>query len=192
MALIKCPECGKEVSDKAGSCPECGCPISRECFPENARKQNKNKIVAAPFGVVLLAFVVSVFLPNTKKNRDYESYSYSYSGGSSSSYGTSRTPKNDDSTIFRHLEITNFSCRSGKYYGKMQCSVKNNNSHTVGGWFRVNFYDSGGTLIYNQLMSLPDVAPGESVVCSTTIPRDDYPHNYADVTFSQATLSIED
>lgn len=27
MALIKCPECGREVSDKATSCPTCGCPI---------------------------------------------------------------------------------------------------------------------------------------------------------------------
>ena len=27
MALIKCPECGKEISDKAGACPHCGCPI---------------------------------------------------------------------------------------------------------------------------------------------------------------------
>ena len=27
MALIKCPECGKEVSDKAKSCGNCGCPI---------------------------------------------------------------------------------------------------------------------------------------------------------------------
>ena len=28
MALIKCPECGKEISDKATSCPNCGCPIA--------------------------------------------------------------------------------------------------------------------------------------------------------------------
>ena len=27
MALIKCSECGKEVSDKAASCPNCGAPI---------------------------------------------------------------------------------------------------------------------------------------------------------------------
>lgn len=27
MALIKCPECGKEVSDKAQNCINCGCPI---------------------------------------------------------------------------------------------------------------------------------------------------------------------
>ncbi len=29
MALIKCEECGKEVSDKATSCPNCGCPIAK-------------------------------------------------------------------------------------------------------------------------------------------------------------------
>lgn len=29
MALIKCPECGKEISDKAESCPNCGCPIEK-------------------------------------------------------------------------------------------------------------------------------------------------------------------
>ena len=27
MALINCPECGKEVSDKAKSCIHCGCPL---------------------------------------------------------------------------------------------------------------------------------------------------------------------
>ncbi len=27
MAMIKCPECGKNLSDKAAACPNCGCPI---------------------------------------------------------------------------------------------------------------------------------------------------------------------
>lgn len=27
MALIKCPECGQEVSDKAAACPRCASPI---------------------------------------------------------------------------------------------------------------------------------------------------------------------
>jgi zinc-ribbon domain len=30
MALIACPECGSEVSDKAPTCPRCGVPIFRE------------------------------------------------------------------------------------------------------------------------------------------------------------------
>ena len=29
MALIKCTECGKVVSDKAAACPNCGCPITK-------------------------------------------------------------------------------------------------------------------------------------------------------------------
>lgn len=28
--LIKCPECGKEISDKALSCPNCGCPMIKK------------------------------------------------------------------------------------------------------------------------------------------------------------------
>ncbi len=28
MALINCPECSKEISDKAEACPQCGCPVT--------------------------------------------------------------------------------------------------------------------------------------------------------------------
>lgn len=27
MAMIQCPECGREVSDQAATCPGCGCPL---------------------------------------------------------------------------------------------------------------------------------------------------------------------
>ena len=29
MALIVCPECGKQVSDQAESCPHCGYPVPK-------------------------------------------------------------------------------------------------------------------------------------------------------------------
>ena len=40
MAMINCPECGKEISDKAQTCIGCGCPIipkiiCTECGAEN-------------------------------------------------------------------------------------------------------------------------------------------------------------
>lgn len=35
--IIKCPECGKEISDKATSCPNCGCPMQQSTQNE---KQN--------------------------------------------------------------------------------------------------------------------------------------------------------
>lgn len=46
MALIKCSECGKEISDKANACPGCGCPvIVRE---ENYKSENaySNELVS--------------------------------------------------------------------------------------------------------------------------------------------------
>ena len=30
MALIKCPECGQQVSDRAKACIHCGCPLEEE------------------------------------------------------------------------------------------------------------------------------------------------------------------
>ena len=30
MAMINCPECGKEISDKALTCPNCGAPVSND------------------------------------------------------------------------------------------------------------------------------------------------------------------
>ncbi|MBR1376748.1 MAG: zinc-ribbon domain-containing protein [Bacilli bacterium] len=39
MALIKCSECGKEISDKATTCIHCGNPI----FQEKIKTMNKKK-----------------------------------------------------------------------------------------------------------------------------------------------------
>ena len=33
MAMIKCAECGKDVSSKASSCPGCGNPIAEKSGP---------------------------------------------------------------------------------------------------------------------------------------------------------------
>lgn len=35
MALIKCPECGREISGKAASCPNCGIPLKSGDFDNN-------------------------------------------------------------------------------------------------------------------------------------------------------------
>lgn len=37
MALVKCPECGKTVSDRATVCPHCGCPLSVKLKPKPAK-----------------------------------------------------------------------------------------------------------------------------------------------------------
>lgn len=76
MALIKCPECGKEISDKASSCPNCGCPIEiqktevvnniseQQITRQSSKKLNK-KIIPI---VVILAVVaiICVIIYNVK------------------------------------------------------------------------------------------------------------------------------
>lgn len=41
MALIKCVECGHEVSNKAVSCPYCGCPVSANSATEESEPLEK-------------------------------------------------------------------------------------------------------------------------------------------------------
>lgn len=52
MALMNCPECGQQISSKAGSCPYCGTPISNgnvapKTMPHYVSlKSDKSKTVA--------------------------------------------------------------------------------------------------------------------------------------------------
>jgi len=41
MSLIKCPDCGKEISDKAGACPHCGYPIADKSKLEDESGKTK-------------------------------------------------------------------------------------------------------------------------------------------------------
>lgn len=64
MALIKCPECGNEVSDQAEKCPKCGITIAWQSVPqivqtvELTSKKYKSRQVILRFtiiaGIVLL------------------------------------------------------------------------------------------------------------------------------------------
>lgn len=43
MGLIKCPDCGKEFSDRISACPNCSCPIE-EAKKEAGIKETKKKV----------------------------------------------------------------------------------------------------------------------------------------------------
>lgn len=45
MALITCPECGREVSDKAAACPYCGNPLKEN--PETEMSTKVDAVSAA-------------------------------------------------------------------------------------------------------------------------------------------------
>lgn len=45
MVLIKCPECGKEISDKAEKCIHCGCPIKTHIAQGKVVFQTSNDFI---------------------------------------------------------------------------------------------------------------------------------------------------
>jgi len=45
MAMINCPECGKEISDKAAACPNCGCPINGSAATNTDRSEEAAKFI---------------------------------------------------------------------------------------------------------------------------------------------------
>lgn len=53
MALIKCLECGKEISEQALSCPHCGCPIKSTL---KVKKKDNYKVYAV---ISIIAFVLA-------------------------------------------------------------------------------------------------------------------------------------
>lgn len=60
MALIKCPECGKEVSDNAKVCPNCG----------RALKNSAAVPILLGISCLLAALVIAFFLPSYLNPRD--------------------------------------------------------------------------------------------------------------------------
>jgi len=73
MALFNCPECRKEISDKANSCPYCGLPFNQSTefvfkSLEPSAQPLKNKQQSFGCGTVILivfliGFLSSIFIP---------------------------------------------------------------------------------------------------------------------------------
>ena len=62
MSLIKCKECGNEISNKAQKCPRCGIPLSN-----NSNGNTVRKILAFIFGFMLLIIGLSMSFNGTSK-----------------------------------------------------------------------------------------------------------------------------
>lgn len=54
MALIKCPDCQKDVSSQAESCLHCGCPISK--------KNNTNQNIGLPIDILCYIIMVAAYI----------------------------------------------------------------------------------------------------------------------------------
>lgn len=91
MALINCPECGKEISDKAAMCIHCGCPIASHQPAKNENRfsfkpsfltnlkarlivQNKKRCLLAVVSLVVLVAIAATAVIKTDKAKKEKAY----------------------------------------------------------------------------------------------------------------------
>ena len=58
MALIKCSECGKEISDKATTCPTCGCPTKFASEKAEIKSESTKEIFSLLGIAAVIGFAV--------------------------------------------------------------------------------------------------------------------------------------
>lgn len=124
MALVKCVECGREVSDKAAACPHCGCPI--ECSsnvsapaapimngtpqPTQSEQVNeimsktKMKLLLISGGLVLIAvfLIVGVLSVGGSGSDPDENYGGYYSSSYNNNYSSTYNNNNNNNIGSNH------------------------------------------------------------------------------------------
>ena len=71
MALIKCPECGKSISDQAISCPECGHPINQKPLKKIISKKTLWIGCAIAFVCIIVGSIIFINISNKIKLEEY-------------------------------------------------------------------------------------------------------------------------
>ena len=69
MSMIKCTECGKEISDKATACPHCGCPMTEIL---SATKESKKEEKVKPIKEKKIKGFIYHKFPQERLNRVQE------------------------------------------------------------------------------------------------------------------------
>ena len=103
MAMIKCPECGQEVSDTAKSCHHCGYRIKISANPEKIAKYKKITSILLRIGILLVAIGLEWSISTADKSLQLRAGYY---------FGTSVT-KSEWEAHQRILDIQDFICNSG-------------------------------------------------------------------------------
>ncbi|MDI6733755.1 MAG: zinc ribbon domain-containing protein [Planctomycetota bacterium] len=62
MALIKCTECGQEISDMATACPKCGKPTEEAIIEQEVQVEKRASILGERIGTIVGAIIVFLLL----------------------------------------------------------------------------------------------------------------------------------
>lgn len=137
MALINCPECNRQVSEKAPTCPNCGAPIAtppsaqspmfasvhRE--PDPPKPKKNVSCLSAGCLVLLVLFLIGLLAGGGGDS----------GGGSSSSVSSpsAPTPPSREELAFQNVELVDFSWSTGGFDNIMMAKfvIRNNNDFPV-------------------------------------------------------------
>ena len=61
MSMMKCPECGNEISDTAKTCPKCGYQIKVEATPEPSTEHKSDSSSTLIYAVLAIIFLLLTF-----------------------------------------------------------------------------------------------------------------------------------
>lgn len=111
MALIKCTECHREISDKAKQCPFCGCPQSKS--------KNKKTIITA-VAVIAVLVVTGGYMYNAHHKAEVKKAIESYNNYLASMVAEQSYPKKPQSyydleRISQQFKPTNPGCQLALY-----------------------------------------------------------------------------
>lgn len=86
MAIIKCPECGKEVSDKAPYCPHCGVKIAGELPvpatpPRQKKKHTRTTFIVSLIAAIIVCGIGMLIYRVNMGNKENEAYARAVSSG---------------------------------------------------------------------------------------------------------------
>jgi hypothetical protein len=158
VALIKCPDCGKDVSDVAPSCPNCGRPImqtgpaTEHVGPATEVKREKKPNRIAMGCLILLLVVVGLWVIG--KFAD---------GPTSSPAVKNDTPH--QTVVEPQLALVAYSWSTESGYAILEGQVKNISSQSLQNVTAVaSFYDANGGFITTSdaLIDYNPILPGQT------------------------------
>ncbi|MBR1380297.1 MAG: zinc ribbon domain-containing protein [Alphaproteobacteria bacterium] len=136
MALIKCPECGKQISSEVKTCPKCGYTIRKS-----------NPVLAAIGWLFLIGLFLSIFSCEPKNKNLNTNHN------SNNAHVVSEK---------RSVEVVEDKWCHGEFGSRTICGIIVNNTNRQYSYVQIeiNLYDASGTQIGSTLDNVNNLEPG--------------------------------
>lgn len=126
MSLIKCTECGKEISDDVSSCPNCGCPTNQQA--NKVFKNRKFRIISIIASLLILVVIGTIIIVPTLNNSKTNTKDLILNLNEEGELGNWKITITDTEIldIISMDEVFTFSPDDENKYLKVNCTITNN------------------------------------------------------------------